>query len=58
MKVKIIEDSNPESLESAINIFISDKKVIDIKYSSVGFNTSSDDDIWCNSALIMYEDKE
>lgn len=47
MKVKIFHDYYLSNLEKHINDFISDKKVIDIKYGHTTYNYS---------ALIMYKE--
>ena len=54
MKIKIFDESHESDLEKSINDFINDKEVLDIKYS-VGVATSGSEQIFCFSALIMYE---
>ena len=49
MKVKILVECDPQSLEKSVNEFIADKQVIDIK-----FNINDYPDYF---ALVMYEDK-
>lgn len=56
MKVRILNDVNAPGLEYAINDFIADKKVIDIKYQI----NSSQGKIGIAaliSALVMYEEE-
>ncbi len=55
MKVKIFDESHELDLEDSINKFISDKEVIEIKYS-VAITTSGEDQIYCYTALIIYQE--
>lgn len=55
MKVKIFDESHESDLEIAINNFIIDKEVIDIKYN-VSVAIFADEQIYCFSSLIMYKD--
>jgi len=54
MKVKIFDESHEKDLEDAINEFIVDKDVIDIKYN-ISTSVSGEEQIYCFSALIMYK---
>lgn len=54
MQVKIFDFEHELDLEQAINNFIKDKKIIDIKYSISHFKYSNEQ-IFSFSALIMYE---
>lgn len=56
MKVKVIDEQHELDLEDEINDFIDtiEGKVIDIKFSTSSF-TDDDEQIFCFSALIMYE---
>lgn len=58
MKVKIFDESHEKDLEEDINNFIkeSDPNIIDIKYS-ISNSIYSEEQLYCFSALIMYEDK-
>lgn len=58
MKVKLFDESHELDLEKGINTFLNSKdlEVIDIKYS-IAIATSGEDQIYCYSALIIYEDK-
>lgn len=49
MKIKILVECDPQSLEKLVNEFIADKQVIDIK--------SEINDYPDYFALVMYEDK-
>ena len=49
MKIKILVECDPQSLEKLVNEFIADKQVIDIKFK---INDYPD-----YFALVMYEDK-
>lgn len=57
MKVKIFDENHELDLENSINKFLKEKEVelIDIKYQ-VAFNTSGEEQIYCFSALIIYND--
>ena len=55
MKVKIFDESHELDLEDDINKFISDKEIIEIKYS-VAITTSGEDQIYCYTALIIYQE--
>lgn len=55
MKVKLIDEEHEKDLEDAINSFIADKEIIDIKYQ-VGVSLFSDEQIYCYSAMIIYEE--
>jgi len=60
MKVKIFDESHEADLEEEINKFIKEKNpdIIDIKYS-VSISVYSEEQLYCFSALIMYnENKE
>ncbi len=54
MKVKVFDESHEKDLEAAINDFIEDVKVIDIKYQ-VAVSIFGEEQVYCFSALIMYE---
>jgi len=54
MKVKIIDVEHEKDLEDEINEFIKDKEVLDIKFST-SIAVAGEDQIYCFSALIMYE---
>jgi len=53
LKVKLFDFEHEKDLEEAINTFIPDKKIIDIKYS-ISSSISGEEQIYCYSALIMY----
>ncbi len=55
MKVKLIDEEHEKDLEDAINSFIEDKEIVDIKYQ-VGVSLFSDEQIYCYSAMIIYEE--
>ena len=56
MQVKIFDESHEKDLEQAINEFLenNDIEVIDIKYQ-VGVSVFSEEQIFCFSAMIIYE---
>ena len=55
MKLKCIDEQHENDLTMVINEFIKDKKVIDIKFSNACFK-NNDEQIYCFSALILYEE--
>lgn len=55
MKVKLLDFEHEEDLEDAINDFIKDVEVIDIKYQSSHFS-SNGEQIYSFSCLIMYKE--
>ena len=59
MKVKIFDESHEGDLEEDINKFIQEKNpdIIDIKYS-ISNSVYSEEQLYCFSALIMYQDKK
>lgn len=59
MKVKLFDESHEKDLESDINEFLSEKKpeIIDIKFS-VATSIYSEEQVYCFSAMILYEEKE
>ncbi len=58
MKVKIFDDEDEKDLEEDINQFIdsNDIEIVDIKYQ-VGVGIFSEEQIFCFSAMIVYEEK-
>ena len=56
LKVKIFDESHEKDLEEDINDFINEENpnIIDIKYS-VSISMFSEEQIFCFSALILYE---
>lgn len=57
MKVKIFDESHEADLEEDINNFIKEKnpEIWDIKYS-VSTSVYSEEQLYCFSAMIMYQD--
>lgn len=61
LKVKVFDCEHENDLTNEINNFIKeisneDKEVIDIKYST-SISINDDEQIFCFSALVMYDDK-
>ena len=56
MKVKVLDESHEKDLEFAVNDFLStlESDLIDIKYN-VAISTCGEDQIYCFSAMIIYE---
>lgn len=55
MRVKCIDEQHENDLTDSINEFIENKKIIDIKFCSSCFK-NNDEQIYCFSALILYEE--
>lgn len=57
MKVKIFDYNYEKDLEKEINNFITERniKVIDIKFSTSHFAADEETQIYCYSALLMYQ---
>lgn len=55
MKVKCIDEQHENDLTQAVNVFIENKKIIDIKFSNACFK-NNDEQIYCFSVLILYEE--
>lgn len=53
MKVKIIDENHEKDLEQAVNEFIEDKDIVDIKYQ-VSTSIFGNEQIYCFSAMIIY----
>lgn len=53
MKVKVIDENHEKDLENAVNEFIEDKDVVDIKYQ-VSTSIFGSEQIYCFSAMILY----
>lgn len=56
MKVKLFDEDHEKDLETAINEFISDVEVIDIKYQ-VALSVFSEEQVYCFSAMVIYNSK-
>lgn len=54
MKVKIIDEGHEKDLESAVNEFIKEVEVIDIKFQ-VAVSIFSEEQVFCFSAMILYK---
>ena len=57
MKVKVFDENHEKDLENSINEFIQDKDIIDIKFN-VSTSVCGEEQIYCFSALIMYDDRK
>lgn len=55
MKVMIFDEQHENDLMIELNHFLIDHDIIDIKYQ-VSIGNSGDDQIYCFSALVMYND--
>lgn len=58
MKVKVIDANHENDLEKKVNSFLKENKVnvIDIKFSNCCMKDKDNDQIYCFSALIIYQD--
>jgi hypothetical protein len=56
-KVKILAYTDGVRLENDINLFIADKKVIDIKYEALLINDESGNGSVNDRVLIIYEEE-
>ncbi len=58
MKVKVIDENHEADLENSINEFLQADiyDIIDIKYQ-LAIAVSGEDQIYCFTAMIMYEEK-
>jgi hypothetical protein len=58
MKVKVFDASHENDLEKKLNEFLNKlgKEVIDIKFSNCCMRDEDNDQIYCFSALIIYQD--
>ena len=54
MKVKIFDFEHEKDLEDAINNFISDIEVFEIKYQ-VAISIVGEEQIYCFSAMVIYK---
>lgn len=54
MKVKVFDYEHEKDLEEAINDFIQDKELMDIKYS-VSVSIFGEEQVYCFSALLVYK---
>lgn len=55
MKVKVFDEGHEKDLETSINEFLSSGvKVVDVKFS-VATSVFSDEQVYCFSALVLYE---
>ena len=58
MRVKIFDEGHEKDLENAINEFLETEiDVIDIKYQ-VSIGVFSEEQVYCFSAMIIYEKKK
>lgn len=57
MKVKVLDEQHELDLEDAINEFLDENEgnVIDIKFSTSSFVDDEKEQIFCFSAMILYE---
>lgn len=57
MKVKVFDEQHELDLEDAINEFLEENKgkVVDIKFSTSSFVDDEEEQIFCFSAMILYE---
>ena len=58
MRVKLFDENHENDLEKSINEFLKNNNcdIIDIKYQ-VGITMFGDDQIYCFSAMVLYEEE-
>ncbi len=59
LKVKMFDEEHEEDLELVVNDFLLDKKyqnIIDIKYSLATMISKDNEQIYCYSAMVIYND--
>lgn len=58
MKVKVFDANHEKDLEKIINEFLKEFKgtIVDIKFSNCCMKDKDNDQIYCFSALIIYQD--
>ena len=58
VKVKVFDEENEQDLEESVNDFLNDDeiKIIDVKYQ-VTMGVSGEEQLYCFSAMIIYEEK-
>ena len=59
LKIKMFDEEHEEDLELVVNEFLMDKKyqnIIDIKYALATMITKDNEQIYCYSAMVIYND--
>ena len=61
LKIKMFGEEHEEDLELVVNEFLMDKKyqnIIDIKYALATMITKDNEQIYCYSAMVIYNDND
>ena len=61
LKIKMFDEEHEEDLEIVVNDFLMDKKyqnIIDIKYSLSTMTTKDNEQIYCYSAMVIYNEND
>lgn len=61
LKIKMFDEEHEEDLELVVNEFLMDKKyqnIIDIKYALSTMITKDNEQIYCYSAMVIYNDND
>ena len=61
LKIKMFDEEHEEDLELVVNEFLMDKKyqiIIDIKYALATMITKDNEQIYCYSAMVIYNDND
>ena len=61
LKIKMFYEEHEEDLELVVNEFLMDKKyqnIIDIKYALATMITKDNEQIYCYSAMVIYNDND
>ena len=59
LKIKMFDEEHEEDLEIVVNEFLMDKKyqnIIDIKYAIASMISKDNEQIYCYSAMVIYND--
>lgn len=59
LKIKVFDCDHEKDLEESINGFLEDfeGEIIDIKFSTSHFESEDQEQVFCFSALVMYDNK-
>lgn len=62
LKIKVFDEGHEKELEKSLNSFSKEceehsQKIIDIKFSTSHFSDENQEQVYCFSALVMYDDK-
>ncbi len=63
LKIKVFDESFEKDLENTLNEFSEEceetnQEIIDIKFSTSHFESENQEQVFCFSALVMYDEKK